>query len=440
MMEISNNNIYIQRVNLLFFSLIGLNIFSYSFIAGSITITLYEIISTNQSVQFLKGINELPFTPPLMFSIYTIALLLIILIIMNYRSKSKLEGKWSACLFLIEIILSYLLMYILGFSSNAILLLLMADIMNTFTDSKLRNFLLLITVITFLLTSTTFMPMFETTSFREYMEIYNGSLQFTMQALDTVFYTLNLVVFIAYMAALVQVEMNESKDVMSRNLKLQSLNEQLTELAEMSEKMGETRERNRLAREIHDTLGHTLTGLSVGLDAAIMTSDIDIQATKKQLSVLSDAARQGLTDVRRSVNKLRPDALEKNSLAKALEKMVNDFKNVSGVDIVYLCNLKSLEFNKEIEELLYRLTQEGMTNAIRHGKAQHIEISLALENNKLVYIMKDDGIGSKDIKDGFGLHHMRERITMMNGSLKLNGSEGFEIVAEIPVRKGVQND
>ena len=67
------------------------------------------------------------------------------------------------------------------------------------------------------------------------------------------------------------------------NNELKNLNEQLKEYADIREKMGETRERNRLAREIHDTLGHTLTGLSVGLDACVVTSDIDLEATKKQL-------------------------------------------------------------------------------------------------------------------------------------------------------------
>ena len=85
--------------------------------------------------------------------------------------------------------------------------------------------------------------------------------------------------FILYMIFLVQEKINESKKFLQMNQELQDLNEQLKEYANIREKMGATRERNRLAREIHDTLGHTLTGLSVGIDACVLMSEIDPAAT-----------------------------------------------------------------------------------------------------------------------------------------------------------------
>ena len=92
----------------------------------------------------------------------------------------------------------------------------------------------------------------------------------------------------------------------------------------MTERMAQTRERNRLAREIHDTLGHTLTGIVTGLDACMALVDVSPEQTRKQLSLLSKVGREGIRDIRRSVNELRPDSLERLSLEVAIRKMVTD--------------------------------------------------------------------------------------------------------------------
>ena len=98
------------------------------------------------------------------------------------------------------------------------------------------------------------------------------------------------------------------------NAQLSEMNNQLKDYAAMQKQMGEIEERNRIAREIHDTLGHTMTGLSAGIDACIALIDYSVDETKKQLNIISGVARQGLKDVRRSMKKLRPDTLERESL------------------------------------------------------------------------------------------------------------------------------
>lgn len=199
--------------------------------------------------------------------------------------------------------------------------------------------------------------------------------------------------------------------------------------------MGETRERNRLAREIHDTLGHTLTGLSTGLEACATLIDIDHEMAKKQLAILSNVARDGLKDVRHSVNKLRPDALQKKTLKEALAGMINEFHESSGVHVYFACHLSSLEFQQDEEDTIYRIVQEGMTNAVRHGKATEIYISFAMDLTNLVIIIEDNGIGCKYIEEGFGLHHMKERVALLQGKLRVYGTEGFVLIVELPIRK-----
>ena len=129
---------------------------------------------------------------------------------------------------------------------------------------------------------------------------------------------------------LVQSQHKEKERIKSLNNQLNEANEKLRLYAIEAEYMAETRERNRLAREIHDTLGHALTCIIAGLDACIATIDTAPEFTKKQLKTISDTARHGINDVRRSVKKLRPDDLEKLSLEDALHQMIKYFSNTSG--------------------------------------------------------------------------------------------------------------
>ena len=217
---------------------------------------------------------------------------------------------------------------------------------------------------------------------------------------------------------------------------LKEMNEQLKDYSEMTEKMAETRERNRIAREIHDTLGHTMTGLSAGIDACIAMIDFSVDATKEQLNKISQVARQGIKDIRRSVNKLRPDALEHSGLQEALEKMINETMQVSDVKINYDCQVEVLKFNQDEEDMIYRVVQESITNAIRHGKAKQIDVNLWKEDKWLNLEIKDNGIGCEEIHTGFGLIHIEERIKMLKGTVEYDGSNGFKVTARIPIRWG----
>ena len=194
------------------------------------------------------------------------------------------------------------------------------------------------------------------------------------------------------------------------------------------------RERNRIAREIHDTLGHTMTGLSAGIDACIALIDYSVDETKKQLSIISGVARQGLKDVRRSMKKLRPDTLERESLESAIEKLITETMSTSKVSIEFQSFLPSLVFEDDEEDTIYRIVQEGITNAIRHGHASRIFINFKKVDIWLVIRIRDNGIGCKDIHKGFGLTHMKERVDMLHGTVTYSSNNGFQVVAKLPIR------
>ena len=197
----------------------------------------------------------------------------------------------------------------------------------------------------------------------------------------------------------------------------------------MSERMAQTRERNRLAREIHDTLGHTLTGITAGLDACLAIIDVAPDQTKKQLEMLSQVSRDGIKEIRRSVNELRPDALERLSLEVAIRKMVMEMSQE-----------KHLKFDEDEENAIYRVIQESITNAVRHGHAKKIWITLKKIDGEILLVIKDNGIGCEEVKSGFGTKHIKERIEMLKGTVSFDGRNGFTVTARIPIRWGETYD
>ncbi|MDE7333610.1 MAG: sensor histidine kinase [Lachnospiraceae bacterium] len=256
-------------------------------------------------------------------------------------------------------------------------------------------------------------------------------------------FSLNILFFIIYTIQLMRAQMNEKERILSLNDKLNQANEelqlanrQMEEYARESIKNAETQERNRLAREIHDTLGHSLTGIITGLDACVTLIDTAPEAVREQLKVIADVARNGMADVRRSVKALRPDALEKMELEKALLAMMEETRKASHVEIDYCCTAELGHYNKDEEEIIYRIVQESITNAIRHGRAGKIMIAISIEYNVMNIWVKDNGIGCTHIEKGFGLHHMEERLAMLHGSLNYYVDNGFILEASIPIRWG----
>ena len=162
--------------------------------------------------------------------------------------------------------------------------------------------------------------------------------------------------------------------------------------------------------------------------------DIAPEATKEQLKAIAEVARQGMTDVRRSIKALRPDALEKMDLDKALIQMIDEMRCATNAEILYQCKTELNCFNEEEENTIYRIIQECITNSIRHGKAKQIQIDIDKKYNMLEICIRDNGIGCINIQEGFGLYHMEERLKRLQGSLKYHGEKGFVVEAQVPIR------
>lgn len=391
-----------------------------------------------EAAAFLRQAEVIPL-PAKQILLETIIFYPILLLVMQIRNKvNKTRGKELLFLFL-EIAICLWLLRLTSFTSNEIFLLVTANMLTLTRDRKTKGIALIILVFLFFTTNYYVISDYlVTVSFDSYLYPYTAQAANLLRSVSALLSTLVLIIFLLYILFLIQDQILESTQMQKMNRELQDLNHQLEEMADVREKMGETKERNRLAREIHDTLGHTLTGLSTGLEAAKALLQADPGLALKQLDRLSTVSKEGLRDVRRSVNKLRPDALENHSLAEALKQMIDRFVESTGVEVVFVCHLASLQFQADEEETIYRIVQESMTNSVRHGNADKIYVSFGKDEDSLIIIIEDNGSGCADIQEGFGLHHMKERVALLKGNVRFYGKQGFEVLVELPLRKELE--
>jgi signal transduction histidine kinase len=276
--------------------------------------------------------------------------------------------------------------------------------------------------------------------FAAYTSYYAAPVRGALAAIKSGLSSVNVVLFALYLVMLVQNKHREKERIQSLNEQLESANEQLRLYAAEAERTAETRERNRLAREIHDTLGHTLTGLAAGMDACMVLIDVAPQKAREQLEKLRDVAKHGLKDVRRSVKKLRPDDLERLPLREALTHMVKEYADTTSMEVKLSIEGWPEAMRQDVEEVIYRIVQEGLTNANRHGHATKAAVNFRLDEGRLKIKIADNGQGCQETVPGFGLRHMRERLDLLHGSLDCRSENGFILEAVIPVGQGAKEE
>lgn len=390
--------------------------------------------------ELLSELHILPI-PMRLVPVLAVGLYSCCLLMMSIRDVS---GLGLLLKILLEILLGVSVSSVLGFSSKGIFLLILAENMRFFPKSRLKLPIAVGMCLLYLAIDADMISVYgRMIPITQYLQYYQSQVRVILEGILNMAEALNMLLFLIYMLFLIRIQTNEKERVLELNdelnqvnSKLQEANLQLERYARESEKMAETRERNRLAREIHDTLGHTLTGIIAGLDACVAIMDIAPEATKMQLQAITDVARQGMTDVRRSVKALRPDALEKLSLEEALKKSIEEMRQATQAEIRYSCTAELRHFSEDEEDVIYRIVQESITNSIRHGHADQIKIEIRRVYNKLQICIADNGIGCEKVKKGFGLHHMEERIQMLQGSLEYESKNGFTVRVELPIRWG----
>jgi signal transduction histidine kinase len=221
---------------------------------------------------------------------------------------------------------------------------------------------------------------------------------------------------------------------------LAAANERLQTYAAQAEALATTQERNRLAREIHDTLAQGFTGIALQLeavDSALAGGRLDVAA--QRLGQAQSLAREGLAEARRSVQALRPRALEQQSLPEALPDAVRGLTAGSALVVRVETPDDAPALAPDIESDLLRIAQEAVTNVVKHADASTLAVRLGWDGECLELRVRDDGRGlttaTSDAAEpsGFGLTAMRERIERHGGTLRVSSipGAGSEVVAAI---------
>lgn len=177
-------------------------------------------------------------------------------------------------------------------------------------------------------------------------------------------------------------------------------------------------ERQRIAQELHDEIGQSLTVVLLGLKRAIDRAPGDL---RDDLSSVQETVRESLDEVRQVARRLRPGVLEDLGLVSALNALATDFSQVSGVPVTRAMDPALPPIEPEVELVLYRVTQESMTNIARHAGAGHVELSLSATDDTLLLQVIDDGNGGGgEHREGTGIRGMRERALLVNGRLTID--------------------
>lgn len=436
-----------NRIRYIKYVMLIINMVAVAFPAFFIYATTQKICAFFTARDFISRVSAIQKKPELTLYV-TMALLLCLLIsflIREFICSNKMSVIYLSLAF--DFLVSCIIMIILNFNYNGILFWVFANIIY-YVQDKVKMVFILLAILIYVCTNHEFLTInYNLYSINEYISYYNANIQQYLIGGYNVLISLNIIIFIVFCIYVIQTQQGIIEKVNSlysqlsqKNDELENANEELKNFADMKEMMGKTKERNRLAREIHDTLGHTLTGISAGIDACLTMIESNPQITKKQLEVISKVTRDGIGEIRRSVNELRPDALERLSLDFAIRNMIEDMTSITNAKVIFQCDLENLKFDEDEENTIYRVVQESITNSLRHGKASKIWITIYKEDALLHIQIKDNGVGCKEMKKGFGTKHMQERIEMLCGTLTYQSENGFLVDAIIPIRWGEKYD
>jgi signal transduction histidine kinase len=195
-------------------------------------------------------------------------------------------------------------------------------------------------------------------------------------------------------------------------------------------------ERNRMAREIHDTLAQGFTGIVLQLEAAEQAINEDTAEALAHLDRARELARESLNEARRSVWALRPQTLEQSSLLDTLRHRVEKFTKDTGIPAKFTSNNANYALPAEKENALLRVCQEALTNVQRHARASQVEVSLGFENDMVTLSVRDDGSGfdpEAPRENRFGLISMRERVRLLGGTLEIKSEKGKGTSLEVRI-------
>ena len=245
--------------------------------------------------------------------------------------------------------------------------------------------------------------------------------------------------FVAALYGLTKFYREALVDYSKRVVNLQGAFEQLTDsnlglqiYATNAENESATKERTRITRELHDSVGYALTNIDMMMKAARVLMHRDPQKLETILFQAQEMANHALADARSILYKLRRVDDQSYQGLWAISRLVKAYRLATGVDVEVHYGNVEWSLGHDIDAAIYRLVQEGLTNAYRHGGAEKVRITMWMTNDEMIAQIWDNGRGASVVHEGIGLAGMRERFVELGGRIEANNTaDGFEVTGRI---------
>ena len=248
------------------------------------------------------------------------------------------------------------------------------------------------------------------------------------------------IVFVVVITELAVKEQRANREVERLVAELKDANEKLRKYADQVEQLATVNERNRLAREIHDSVGHYLTIVIVQIEAALAVLEKDREQSLDVLRKAQGLAQKGMAEVRRSVAALRTSESEAHSLIDSLSTLIEEC-HLSGLPTRFEIAGTPRNLSPSAELALYRAAQEALTNVRKHSLANTATVTLTYSQENVLLKVHDDGVGVAQLTKGFGLVGIQERVESLGGEVRIvtAANQGFTVEAVLPGREEISD-
>ncbi len=237
------------------------------------------------------------------------------------------------------------------------------------------------------------------------------------------FLIINILVLTVALFAQHNKQEREKKDILYKELL--DAHKKLKEYTVEVKRLSIVEERNRIARDIHDNLGHNMTALIMQLQMAEHYIKTDSPKSQELLINSIKTAKDSLSGIREVVETLR-ETRAIPATDKAIKALAEEFSVKTGIETELNINGKIIN-NQQASEAIYHILQECLTNAVRHGDATKIWLELDYKNDSVTFNIKDNGTGAENLIEGYGMKGIRERVNDFNGSVEFKSENGFVI-------------
>lgn len=196
-----------------------------------------------------------------------------------------------------------------------------------------------------------------------------------------------------------------------------------------------TRERNRISRDMHDTIGHSLSTIIIQLSAIEKLAQLDGQKTERMIHKLRNYALESMDNIRAVLKDTKPKNSDEDELILMIENLIKTNSNLTDMEISFKFSSNRYPLDYKLEKLFYNAVKEFISNSIKHSQASRISINLFYKDNLTILSMKDNGQGTDSIVPGMGLKSLEERVRENHGDLLVESSRGSGFFVSISIER-----